>query len=86
MSGRSKETKDRARLLLSARLKWLRAERGMTQAALSAASGVSVGQIRKIESGNSDSTMRTVERLSGALGILPSEFLSGFGPALAEAK
>ncbi|QEC77391.1 helix-turn-helix transcriptional regulator [Mucilaginibacter ginsenosidivorax] len=86
MSGTSKETKDRTKRLLSARLKALRAERNMTQAALSASSGVSVGQIRKMEAGSSDSTMRTVERLSEALGILPNEFLSGFGAPADEAQ
>lgn len=86
MSKRSTETKELAKRLLSARLKALRADKGMTQLQLSNASGVSVGQIQGIEQGRSDSTMLTVDKLSKGLGILPSEFLVGFGTKIEQSN
>lgn len=56
------------------RLRVLRAERGMTISDLADAAGISSGLISQIESGNSNPSMKTIEKLRLALGVNVWEF------------
>jgi len=53
----------------------LRAERGLTQAQLAAAIGVSQPRIAGIESGDANPRLSTVSKLAHALGVTLSELL-----------
>ncbi len=57
------------------RLKTLRAERGLTILELALKAGVSAGIISRIERGNSNPSMRTLQRIRAALGVNLWEFL-----------
>jgi transcriptional regulator with XRE-family HTH domain len=57
------------------RLKSLRAERGLTILELALKAGVSAGIISRIERGNSNPSMRTLQRIRAALGVNLWEFL-----------
>lgn len=61
-------------LALGQRVKALRAERGLTIAELAALAGLSGGLISQIERGNSNPSMRTLEKLRSALGANFWEF------------
>ncbi|MBB5694728.1 helix-turn-helix domain-containing protein [Muricoccus pecuniae] len=63
---------------IGAQLRALRAERGLTILELAAKAGLSAGLISQIERGNSNPSMRTIQRLRSALGINIWEF---FGQA-----
>jgi transcriptional regulator with XRE-family HTH domain len=54
---------------VGARLRALRAERGLTILELAAKAGISAGLISQIERGNSNPSMRTIQRLRTALGV-----------------
>lgn len=57
-------------------LRKLRKERGLTQAQLSDASGVSQGMIAKIETGAAHPSIPTIEALAGALRVRPAEMFA----------
>jgi transcriptional regulator with XRE-family HTH domain len=57
------------------RLKRLRAERNMSQAALAKASGVSREYIARLELGQQDSTLGTLQKLAKALKIKVGELV-----------
>lgn len=57
------------------RLRSLRAERNLTILDLAAKAGVSAGIISQIERGNSNPSMKTLQRLRAALGVNLWEFL-----------
>ncbi|MFC7735809.1 cupin domain-containing protein [Roseomonas sp. GCM10028921] len=63
---------------VGARLRALRAAQGLTILELAAKAGLSAGLISQIERGNSNPSMRTIQRLRSALGINIWEF---FGQA-----
>jgi transcriptional regulator with XRE-family HTH domain len=54
---------------MAARLKALRARRGMTQEQLAAKSGVGRSHLARLETGRQDPTLSTLERLARALGV-----------------
>lgn len=56
-------------------LRSLRAERGLTILELAMKAGVSAGIISRIERGNSNPSMRTLQRIRAALGVNLWEFL-----------
>jgi len=70
--------------LVGARLRAIRAERGLTILELAAKAGVSAGLISQIERGGSNPSMKTVQRLRAALGVNLWDFL-GEQEAAAEA-
>lgn len=53
-----------------ASLQAMRTRRGMTQSALSKATGISLADISRIEHGRSNVTLRTLQRLAEALSCL----------------
>jgi transcriptional regulator with XRE-family HTH domain len=55
-------------MTFAARLQQLRARAGMTQAALAAESGLSLGTIRDYEQGNKVPTLKSAVQLARALG------------------
>ncbi|CAH1658885.1 helix-turn-helix domain-containing protein [Chelatococcus asaccharovorans] len=63
------------------RLRILRAERDLTILELAAKAGVSAGIISQIERGNSNPSMKTLQRLRAALGVNLWEFLERSGGA-----
>jgi transcriptional regulator with XRE-family HTH domain len=65
---------------VGARLRALRAEHGLTILELAAKAGISAGLISQIERGNSNPSMKTIQRLRAALGVNIWEF---FGQAAA---
>lgn len=69
---------------LAERLRELRQTQGMSRAALAVCSGVAVGAIQHIETGNASPGIDTVERLAIALGVSPAWL--AFGPAAMEAQ
>jgi transcriptional regulator with XRE-family HTH domain len=60
---------------LGAKLRHLRTARGLTIAQLAERAGVSSGLISQIERGNSNPSIRTLQRLRAALGVNLWEFL-----------
>lgn len=60
---------------IGARLRQLRADRKLTILELAAKAGVSAGIISQIERGNSNPSMKTLQRLRTALGVNLWEFL-----------
>jgi transcriptional regulator with XRE-family HTH domain len=60
---------------LGRRLKHLRAERGWSQAALAARSGVTREYIAMIETGRSDPTVGVLRKLAKALRVKPGTLL-----------
>jgi transcriptional regulator with XRE-family HTH domain len=58
-------------------LKRLRADAGLTQAALSVASGVSLSAIREYEQGNKEPGLRAAAKLARALGVSVAELAKG---------
>jgi len=58
---------------LSARLKKLRNQKGLSQEALAEESGLSLRTIQRIENGESNPTGETLKRLSRALNVNPDE-------------
>jgi transcriptional regulator with XRE-family HTH domain len=65
------------------RLKQLRTERGLSQAAL-AGDGMSTGYLSRLESGARQPTERAVSHLAGRLGIDPAEFEESKATSLAQ--
>ena len=63
------------------RLRSLRGERNLTILDLAAKAGVSAGIISQIERGNSNPSMKTLQKLRAALGVNLWEFLEREGPA-----
>jgi len=57
------------------RLKKLRAERGMTQEALAEKAGISRSYIARLELGQQDPTLGTLEKLAKALKVPVAKFL-----------
>ena len=57
------------------RLKKLRAERGMTQEALAEKAGISRSYITRLELGQQDPTLGTLEKLAKALKVPVAKFL-----------
>jgi transcriptional regulator with XRE-family HTH domain len=70
---------------VGARLRDLRAERGLTILELAARASISAGLISQIERGNSNPSMRTIQRLRTALGVTIWTFFGQAGTA-AEAE
>lgn len=76
------------------RLRALRAELGLTIPALSARAGLSAGLISQIERGQSNPSMKTIQRLTAALGVNLWAFIGEAGgetkagrlPDMAEAR
>lgn len=62
---------------LGERLRSLRTARGLTIIQLAELAGVSSGLISQIERGNSNPSIKTLQRLRGALGVNLWEFLDG---------
>jgi len=60
---------------LSARLKKLRNQKGLSQEALAEESGLSLRTIQRIENGESNPTGETLKRLSRALNVNPDELI-----------
>lgn len=60
--------------IFAARLKALRESRGLTQAALSEASGVSQANICRVEAGEREPGWSVVTRLADALGVGVGDF------------
>lgn len=56
------------------RLRKLRADAGMSQYALAKASGVSKQAVSQLESGDSEPTWATVQKLARALGVSVADF------------
>jgi XRE family aerobic/anaerobic benzoate catabolism transcriptional regulator len=71
-------TPDEAALLqaLGARMRTLRARRGMTQRALSLRSGVSERYIAQFESGGGNVSVLVLQRIGGALGVPVAELVA----------
>jgi XRE family aerobic/anaerobic benzoate catabolism transcriptional regulator len=69
---------DEAALLqaLGARMRMLRARRGMTQRALSQRSGVSERYIAQFEAGGGNASMLVLQRIGGALGVPVAELVA----------
>jgi len=65
-------------------LKQIREERGITQETIAALTGLTAGQISKIENGKSDYSGSFLERAAEALGVTPAELLGGIAPASKE--
>jgi transcriptional regulator with XRE-family HTH domain len=63
--------------LLSANLRRLREEKGMTQDALAAAASMDPAEIRRIESAHRDPGVRVVARLAAGLGVAAAELFVG---------
>jgi len=63
--------------MIGARLRAARGERGLTILELAASAGVSAGMISQIERGNSNPSIKTMQRLCGALKLNVWEFLEG---------
>ncbi len=63
------ESPDAAAQSIAVKLRALRRQRGMSINALATRAGVSVGIIRQIERGNSNPSMRTLQRIRAALGV-----------------
>lgn len=70
---------------LGERLRKLRSARGLTIVQLAEKAGVSSGLISQIERGNSNPSIKTLQRLRVALGVNLWEFLDGHPAAPAEA-
>ena len=62
----------------------LRADRGMTQKDLAKASGVSIPQIARYETGTSKPRMTAITKLAKALGVSPDELLNANEPETVE--
>ena len=62
----------------------LRADRGMTQKDLAKASGVSVPQIARYETGTSKPRMTAISKLAKALGVSPDELINANEPETVE--
>ena len=62
----------------------LRADRGMTQKDLAKASGVSVPQIARYETGNSKPRMTAITKLAKALEVEPEELINANEPETVE--
>ena len=60
---------------LSMKIKWLRAERGMTQEALAKKTGLARVHIARLESGNHDPTLGTLQRLAKAFKVTVGELV-----------
>jgi transcriptional regulator with XRE-family HTH domain len=60
---------------IAMKLRALRRQRGMSINALATRAGVSVGIISQIERGNSNPSMRTLQRIRAALGVTLWDFL-----------
>jgi transcriptional regulator with XRE-family HTH domain len=67
-------------------LKQLRADAGLTQAALSAASGVSLGIIREYEQGRKEPSLRTAAKLAHALDVSVAVLARGVWNGAAPAR
>jgi transcriptional regulator with XRE-family HTH domain len=62
-------------------LKQLREKAGMTQAALSSASGLSLGVIRDYEQGKKEPALRSAFKLAEALGVSVEQFKADDPPS-----
>jgi transcriptional regulator with XRE-family HTH domain len=71
---------DAAAQSIATKLRALRRQRGMSINALATRAGVSVGIISQIERGNSNPSMRTLQRIRGALGVTLWDFLDPPAP------
>ena len=60
---------------LAKRLKDLRAERGLTQAALAKRAGLTLGYVARLEIGMHDPQLSTLQKLAKALGVKPSQLI-----------
>lgn len=61
---------------LAKRIKSLRADRGLTQAALAQRAGVTLGYIGKLETGHYDPQLSTLKKLAKALRVSIAELVS----------
>jgi transcriptional regulator with XRE-family HTH domain len=69
------ESADAAARSIAMKLRALRRQRGMSINALATRAGVSVGIISQIERGNSNPSMKTLQRIRAALGVTLWDFL-----------
>lgn len=60
---------------LAKRLKQLRAERGLTQAALAKRAGVTLGYVGRLEIGRHDPQLSTLRKLAKALKVTVAELI-----------
>lgn len=63
-------------LFLGSKLKTLREEQGLTQARLAKEAGVTPGMIGQIEQGKVQPSLKTLEKISRAMGVSPCYFLT----------
>lgn len=79
---------------LGLKVRMLREEQGLTQAALAGAAGISAGMVAQIEQGKVQPSFRTIERIAQVLGVSPcyfvmdnekpEEIITSFSPQLRE--
>ncbi len=73
----SKESADRADVEVGARLRELRAARGLSLRALAEASGVTASALSQIENGKNSPSVSTLKKILAALGSTLGEFFAG---------
>jgi transcriptional regulator with XRE-family HTH domain len=72
-------------MTIGARIRELRQERGLSQEALGARSGISTFSVSRIETGKSMPGSATVEKVAHALGVEPGELFQAAGAGKAQA-
>jgi XRE family aerobic/anaerobic benzoate catabolism transcriptional regulator len=81
VKGRRTEPQDIAYLRsLAERIRYARAQRGMTRSALAADSGVSLRFLAQLESGEGNPSVLVLRRIAAAMGFPPDSLLSGEPP------
>jgi XRE family transcriptional regulator, aerobic/anaerobic benzoate catabolism transcriptional regulator len=79
--GRRTEPQDVAYLRsLAEKIRYARAQRGMTRSALAADSGVSLRFLAQLESGEGNPSVLVLRRIAAAMGFPPDALLSGEPP------
>lgn len=78
----TRDGRDDALLLeqaIGARIAQLRAQRGLRAVELAHAAGLATPYVWRVEHGRQNMTVRTLDKIAGALGVSLSELLAGIG-------